>query len=229
MAPDSMEGAIALARLAVDNGITHTVVTPHIHHGRYDNTSPIIKAVCLDFKRALLEEDIPLQVGVAAEVRIGVEIMEQINQRQVPFLGRWKGKKVMLLEMPHSHIPMGIERLVSWLMERDILPMIAHPERNKDVHRDINKLNDLIGMGCLMQLTAGSVAGDWGEPSYTRSIQLLEQGVVTVLASDAHSIKNRPPELNRGREAAAEIVGEDEAWRLVIDNPWEIVGEQFAA
>jgi len=78
-------------------------------------------------------------------------------------------------------------------MDRDILPMVAHPERNKDVHRNFHKIDSLIGMGCLFQLTASSLTGQWGSPSRERAIQLLEEGVVTVQ-----------------------------------DNPWAIVGEQFA-
>lgn len=225
--PSTLEESLDLARLAVKNGITHSIVTPHVHAGRWDNNGSIIKTIALDFKRALLENDIPLQLGVACEVRIGAEIMDQINHRQILFLGYWHGKKVMLLEMPHSHVPMGIERMVEWLMERDILPMIAHPERNKDIHRDPSKLQPLINMGCLMQVTAGSVSGRFGETSRKRAVELLEKGLVTVLASDAHNRKYRPPSLNGGRNAAAEIVGEDEAYRLVLDNPWEIVQEQF--
>jgi len=227
--PSTIEESLQLARLAVSNGITHTVTTPHIHAGRWENNASIIKTIGFDFKRALVENDIPLHLEVAAEVRIGVEIMDQINQRQIPFLGKWQDKKVMLLEMPHSHVPMGIERMVSWLLERDIIPMVAHPERNKDVHRKLSKLDPLIELGCLFQVTASSVSGQWGEPSKKRAIQLLEKGVVTVLASDAHNLKSRPPELHIGRAAAAEIIGEDEAYRLVLDNPWSIVSEQFAS
>ena len=226
--PSTLEESLALARFAVKNGITHSVITPHIHAGRWENSASIIKAVGLDFKRALLEEEIPLQVGIAAEVRIGIEIMDQINNRQIPFLGRWGDQKVMLMEMPHSHVPVGIERMVSWLLERNIIPMIAHPERNKDVHRNLSKIDSLIEMGCLFQVTASSVSGRFGEPSRVRAVQLLEKGVVTVLASDAHNLKYRPPSLNSGRAAAAEVVGEDEAFRLVVDNPWQIVSDQFA-
>jgi protein-tyrosine phosphatase len=226
--PDTLEESIALARLAVNNGITHSVITPHIHAGRWENSAPIIKTIGLDFKRALLENNIPLQVGIAAEVRIGVEIMEQINNRQIPFLGHWDDKKVMLMEMPHSHVPVGIETMVRWLLDRNILPMIAHPERNKDVHRNLDKIESLIEMGCLFQLTASSVSGRFGEPSRIRARELLERGVVTVLASDAHNCQYRPPSLKNGRDAAAEIIGVDEAYRLVLDNPWKIVKEQFA-
>ncbi len=225
--PATLEESLQLARLAVANGITHVVTTPHIHAGRWDNNASLIKTIGFDLKRALVEHEIPLHLEVAAEVRIGVEIMDQINHRQIPFLGRWGDKKVMLLEMPHSHVPMGIEKMVQWLLDRNILPMVAHPERNKDVHRKISKLDGLIEMGCLFQVTASSVFGQWGEPSRKRAVQLLEKGVVTVLASDAHNTKNRPPELQSGRNAAANIVGEDFANRLVLDNPWSIVCEQF--
>ena len=226
--PETMEESLALARFAVNSGITHSVITPHIHAGRWDNSAGIIRDIALDFKRAVLEHDIPLQVGVAAEVRIGVEIMDQINSRQIPFLGHWEGKKVMLLEMPHSHVPMGIEQMVDWLLEREILPMVAHPERNKDIHRSIDKLSPLIDRGCLFQVTAGSVSGRFGEASRSRAVELLEMGVVTVLASDAHNLKYRPPSLTSGRDAAADVVGLDQAFRLVFDNPWKIVSEQFA-
>lgn len=225
--PSTIGETLDLARLAVANGITHTVTTPHIHAGRWDNNSSVIKTIGFDVKRALIENDIPLHLEVAAEVRIGIEIMDQINHRAIPFLGHWGDKKVMLLEMPHSHVPMGIERMVQWLLDRDILPMVAHPERNKDVHRKMSKLEPLIEMGCLFQVTASSVSGQWGSPSKSRAIELLERGVVTVLASDAHNVKNRPPELRIGRDATAEIIGEDEAYRLVLDNPWAIVGEMF--
>lgn len=226
--PSTLEESLALARYAVKSGITHSVITPHIHAGRWGNSASIIKAIGLDFKRALLEHDISLQIGIAAEVRIGVEIMEQINSRQIPFLGYWGERRVMLMEMPHSHIPVGVERIVTWLLERNIIPMIAHPERNKDIHRDFNKINSLVEIGCLFQVTASSVSGRFGEPSRVRAIQLLERGVVTVLASDAHNVKYRPPSLNGGYAAAAAIIGEDEAMRLVVDNPWQIVKEQFA-
>jgi protein-tyrosine phosphatase len=227
--PSTLDESLQLARVAVESGITHSVITPHIHAGRWENTASIIKTVGLDFKRALVENEIPLNVAFAAEVRIGIEIIEQVNTRQIPFLGEWGGQKVMLLEMPHNHIPVGIERMVSWLLERGILPMIAHPERNKDVHRNIKKLDSLIDLGCLFQVTASSVSGRFGDASRKRAIQLLEKGVVTVLASDAHNTKYRPPSLWTGRKAAAEVVGEDEAYRLVLDNPWAIVSAKFLA
>ncbi|MEP5764904.1 MAG: CpsB/CapC family capsule biosynthesis tyrosine phosphatase [Halieaceae bacterium] len=225
--PATPEQALELAALAVANGITHATVTPHVHPGRYENTTASITAVLEAFRAGLAEHNIGLQLGMAGEVRISPEILIMVEQGLVPFLGQWQGKQVMLLELPHSHVPPGSDKLVQWLLDRNIQPMIAHPERNKDVMRDLDKITPFVELGCLFQLTAMSVAGRFGEAAEHRALDLLEMGVVTIIASDAHNVKHRPPDLEPGRAAAARIVGEEESWRLVRERPLQIAQSLF--
>ena len=150
-----------------------------------------------------------------------------VEQGLIPFLGEWEDKQVLLLELPHSHVPPGSDKLVQWLLDRNIQPMIAHPERNKDVMRDLDKIIPFVELGCLFQITAMSVAGRFGESAEQRSIELLEMGVVTIIASDAHNAKYRPPDMEPGRAAAASIVGEEESWALVRDRPMMIAQSLF--
>jgi len=221
--PATIDEALAMARLAVVNGITWAVLTPHIHHGRYDNTLDSITAAYLQFKAELATQCIPLGLGMAAEVRVGYEIIQLVSCGQLPFLGVMDQKNVLLVEFPHSHLPPGSEKLMGWLMDRDISPMIAHPERNKSVIRDLDRILPFVEMGCHLQVTAGSVAGDFGGLAKKRAEQMLENGWVTVLASDAHNTKSRPPALEPGRAAAAAIVGVVESWRLVRETPLQII------
>ena len=134
----------------------------------------------------------------------------------------------MLLEFPHSHIPPGAEPLVKKLLDLKVRPIIAHPERNKDVIRRRAKIEPFIEMGCFLQLTASAVAGRFGEGSYERAIELLESDAFMVLATDAHNLKGRDPDLHQGFEAAGEIIGAKAARKLVFDNPMAIVHTQFA-
>lgn len=225
--PDDLETALEMARIATANGITRSVLTPHIHVGRYQNLRESIKNDLKKFRAALNKADIPLDVRAAAEVRLMPEIQQMVQDGQIPFLGEYQGKQVMLLEFPHENIPPGSDKLVEWLLAQDIRPMIAHPERNKDVMRVREKITPFVSAGCLLQLTASSVAGYFGPVAHQRANELLEQGWVTVLASDAHNPEFRPPELEAGRKAAAEIIGEEEADKLVNDNPWSIVKGLF--
>lgn len=225
--PDNLSSALELARQAVADGVTHSIITPHIHQGRWDNTQLSISRAITSFRQSLFDSSIPLSIGMAGEVRIGFEILSMVDKDEIPFLGEYEGKKVMLLEMPHSHILPGTDKIVSWLLKRDILPMIAHPERNKDVMRKLDKLAPLIDLGCLFQVTAGSVAGQFGSVAQERSKELLEMGVVTVLASDAHHVSRRPVNLSAGRDAAATIIGDKAAAFLVYDVPLSIVSSQI--
>ena len=77
--------------------------------------------------------------------------------------------------------------------------MIPHPERNKEVIHDIEKIAPMVKLGCLLQVTAGAVAGGFGPQAEKRSQQLLERGWVSFPASDAHNTEHRIPALERGR------------------------------
>ena len=120
-------------------------------------------------------------------------------------------------------MPVGADKFVAWLLARNIRPLIAHPERNKDVMRDPGRIEPFVREGCLLQLTADSVSGGFGELCAQRAREFLERGWVSVLASDAHDTVDRPPRIAPGRDAAAVIVGEDEARRMTHDTPLRIV------
>lgn len=225
-APD-LAAALDLARMAVADGITHLVCTPHMHPGRYDNTPETIEAARRVFVSGLQEAGIALSVAAAAEVRFGMELMLGIEKGTIPFLGEWQGSKVMLLEFPHGEIPFGAERLTAWLRARKVTPMIAHPERNKGIMRSPSRLKDFLNQGCLLQVTAASVAGGFGPAAQAIAHELLEQGKVTILASDAHNAQHRPPVVSLGLEEATRIVGEKSAEALVRHTPWEIAQVHF--
>jgi protein-tyrosine phosphatase len=221
--PETLEEALEMARIAVAGGIEEAHVTPHLHPGRWENDLPKISAAVDAYRAALAQAGIPLKVGFAAEVRLDYEILPLIEAGRVPFLGTLEGFQVMLLEFPHSHVPVGADKFVAWLIARKIRPMIAHPERNKDLMRDPEKLAPFVRAGCLLQVTADAVTGGFGELCALRAREFLQHGWVSVLASDAHDTTDRPPRMAPGRDAAAKLVGEAEALRLTYGTPLRIV------
>ncbi len=223
----SEQEALELARQAVANGITQAVLTPHIQPGVYDNDIHTISNAFHLFREALTREQIPLEIGMAAEVRISIDIIQMIAEDRIPFLGVLNGYKIMLLEFPHSHILPGTEKLVDILLGKNIRPLIAHPERNQDIIRNLDKIRPFVDAGCLLQVTASSIAGHFSEIIRIRSEQMLEQGWIHILATDAHNTTHRPPELASGRMAAARLVGEEASWQLVRERPAAIAADLF--
>src|ERR1035437_2353068 len=226
--PQTLDDAIALARHAAASGIGKAIVTPHILPRRYDNTLSGIREAAVRFRAELNARKIPLEIGYAAEVRIGPEVMSLADEKTLPLLGSAEGYGIVLLEFPDSHILPGSDKLAAWLLSRKIRPMIAHPERNKEVMRNIDAIAPFVQMGCWLQLTAGSLTGVFGPRCRERSRQLLERGWVNILASDTHNMAARLPELEPGRAAAEEIVGEAESWRLVRERPAAIAATNYA-
>lgn len=220
----NLDAALSMARLAVNNGIDHAVMTPHINPGRYSNSRSSIEGEWRGFARDLREAGIPLQTSFAAEVRIAPEVLAMLAADEIPFLGEIDGYRVMLLEFPHSHIPPGSATFVEELLRRRIRPLIAHPERNKEVMRNTAKVERLAHMGCLLQLTAGSLAGSFGRPARLCALQLVSHDACFAIASDAHNLKARIPDLRAGFKVALTIVGKKRALELVEGNPRMLVG-----
>ena len=81
-------------------------------------------------------------------------------------------------------------------------------------------------LGCLIQVTASSLTGFWGERPETVARWLLDRSAVHILATDAHDARRRVPILSAARNAAARIVGAEYAAALVEANPGAVVKGQ---
>ena len=220
----SLPEAVALATAAVANGIRHAVLTPHVFPGQWDNTRASLAAPFAAFRTMIETSDLPLGLSLGGEVRLLPECLEMAARGELPTIGAWDEDRVVLLELPDSHVPPGTEKAVEFLRARGYRPMIAHPERNKDVMRDPRKLLPMLQQGCLLQVTAASVVGLFGAPAQRSALQLLDAGVVTVIASDAHNLQHRPPRMAEARAALAARYGEPAAVLLTETHPGRVVG-----
>jgi protein-tyrosine phosphatase len=218
----SLEQSLDMLRLAVDAGIKKIVCTPHITPGRYNNSFDTIEPVFENLKAAILENAIPIEIGFAAEMRFDHVIVDMVNNDSLPFLGEYEGERLILLEFPHSHIPPGCEELIQWLADKGIRVLIAHPERNRSVLHNIEKITPLVKMGCLLQITGGSLTNVFSEGSRKCAVELLKRGWVSIIASDAHNLHARCPELEPARQEAEKFVGEKESFELVLGRPEKI-------
>jgi protein-tyrosine phosphatase len=220
----NIDESLELCKMAVGDGIRHLTVTAHLHPGRWDNTIAATLPVFNRLQEMVTAEGLPLTLAIGGEVRLSAEVLGLCTEQQLPFIGRWQGKQLMLLELPHNGIPPGSDKLVAWLRARNILPMIAHPERNKSIAADVDRLHPFLEMGCLLQLTAMSVTRQFGERAYDAAHSIVERDWATVVASDAHNIKSRPPILSFAFDVVSERYGLGRAQRLFVDNPLAISG-----
>ena len=198
--PTTLEQAMALAKALVDDGITHAVATPHVFPGRFENRRTSIEDEFERFASQLADSGIPLALGWAGEVRLTPEVLDLLALQELPYLGQSGRLQAMLLEMPDGQIPLGSDRFITHLMARGVRPVIVHPERNRAVMENTQRLQPFVAQGCAVQITAGSLVGQFGAKAQATAKAILDAGWVDVIASDAHNLTGRRP---RMAEAAA--------------------------
>jgi protein-tyrosine phosphatase len=219
----TLDESLDMLRMAVDTGVTIQVLTPHIHYGRYENQKADLQQRFDVFQDQVDSANIKIGLQLGSEVRIGTEIMQLVAQDAIPTLGEYNGKKTFLLEFPRIEVPVGYENLVKWLINKNYLPIIVHPERNQTFVRLPQKLQILTDMGCPLQITASSLTGLFGEEAQHNAELLLQEGRVSAIASDCHNLKGRKPDLLSGFNTAVKTIGEDLARSLVNTQPAQLI------
>ncbi|HEX5755245.1 MAG TPA: CpsB/CapC family capsule biosynthesis tyrosine phosphatase [Arenimonas sp.] len=220
-APD-LEVSLAMARCAVEDGITLTACTPHIYPGLYENDKPGIEAAITALRRALAEAGIPLQLTIGADTHLAPDLVASIRGGRVPTLA---GSRYLLFEPPHHVAPPRFEESVFNLMAAGYVPVITHPERLSWIETHYAVFGRLVHAGAWIQVTAGAVTGRFGRRPKYWAERLLDEGLVHILATDSHHIDKRPPLLAEGRDAAASRLGAFEAEHLVLTRPRGIVDD----
>lgn len=186
--PD-LETSIGLAKVAVSQGITHMLLTPHHMDGVYFNAKNSVIERTNAFQIALKANDVPLTVFPGQEVHITGELLKAIEQDQILFAD--VSNRYLILELPHNEVPEYTSKLLFNLQSLGITPVLVHPERNQGFMADPSKLYDFVSQGCVTQLTASSYVGVFGEHVQKFTEQIIEAGLGFVFASDAHNFKGR--------------------------------------
>ena len=187
--PTTIEDSLALARAAHAAGTRTIVATPHVNW-RYLNDAATIARRVEELNARLAIE------GLALSVRPGAEIdLTRIGDIDASELSRLAlgGSRWLLLEPPFSAPVVGLDILVGTLRRRDFRVILAHPERCHSFRRDRRGLEALIDGGVLVSITAGSLVGRFGNEVRRFALDLLRDGMVHNVASDAHDDIRRPP------------------------------------
>jgi len=184
----TIKDSIEMAKAAVNEGITTIIATPHHKNNQFTNLKSSILTKVNDLNTVLKQENIPLTVLPGQEVRIYGEVLEDYYKEEILTLNH---TKYLFIEFPSSSVPRYAERLLYELQTEGIIPIIVHPERNKELQEKPDLLYQFVKNGALTQVTASSVAGYFGKNVKKFSEQLIEHNLTHFVASDAHNVNNR--------------------------------------
>lgn len=210
------EIAEQMCRMALADGTTHMVATPH------SNDEYAYDRVALQQKLDELQRRVPeIELSLGCDMHLSFDNIELAMREPARFaIGN---TRYLLVEFSDYNVPPTIINVLLDLQSAGLVPIITHPERNPVLQRHPEYVQQFAENGCLIQVTANSITGFWGSGPKRYSESLLKKGLVHLIASDAHETKRRTPILSAAREMAAKIVGSERARSMVEDVPRAIV------
>ena len=211
-APD-IETSLAMVALAQADGITHIVCTPHANG--YHAYLPEENAARLAQIQERSGSAITFAIG--CDFHLSYENIEDAMRHRARYT--INQKNYLLVEFPDFGIPQSISQTFYEMMIAGITPILTHPERNQTLAAQPQRMAEWLRIGCLVQVTAGSLTGKFGKTAQRVAEQLLRDRWVHFLATDAHNTTSRPPQMRDAYNWVKRAHGEECAERLCVTNP----------
>jgi len=209
----SFEESLAMAEMAIADGITHVVATPHASpEFRFDYAR--VKASVAQLQQAVGGR---LELATGCDFHLSPENVAALKKSPSPFCIGQKG--YLLVELNDFAIPPAVDRILYEIQLAGLRPIITHPERNGILRSQPERLEKWIRNGCYGQVTGGSLTGAFGSNVREKSVEWVGRGLVHFIASDAHNTTSRPHKLQPAYEAVEKEFGRAKAEALLVENP----------
>jgi len=213
----SMEMSLQMCEMALADGITHMVASPHCNY-EYEYNREGHSGRLQELRTSFGGK---LEFSLGCDFHMSYEnVQDALGKPQKYTIG---SGPYLLVEFSDYSIPPSMDHALSELIDLGLVPVVTHPERNPILQQHPARIIEWIELGCIAQVTANSLTGFWGSTAKKTAKWLLERHAVHVIASDAHDPRRRKPILSEGRDAAAATVGGEVADLLVNANPEAIV------
>lgn len=219
--PQSWDIAVEMCQIAVRDGITHIVATPHAnnqfayHREQHAQTLQELRALAPD----------SLQFSLGCDFHFSYDNIEDAIAHPDRYAIGDTG--YLLIELSNYSIPPAMAENMFRLTSATGLKLIlTHPERNPILQAHPETVLEWIKAGCIVQVTASSLTGLWGKPASKAARWLMQRDAVHVLATDAHNSQRRPPIMSEAVKVVTDWTNADVAKALVEDNPRAIVTGQ---
>ena len=213
--PD-FETSLAMARLAVEDGITHVACSPHAN-GQYNYDRVEYEGLVRDLRDRFTKEGVNLTLGLGCDFHLSYDNLQAALADHTPYT--INGKGYLLVELPDYGLPRGLTETFYNLQVAGMTPILTHPERNPTLQADMSRLVSWLRGGLLIQVTAGSVMGKMGKSAEKMAHQLLANRWVHFLATDAHNTSSRPPRMSDAQRLVEKKYGAEYAHLLCNSNP----------
>ena len=210
---DTLETSIQMAEMAIAEGVTHVVGTPHAN-SQYKFDPELIRQRRDELQSAVGNR---LILATGCDFHLSYENLQDIQKNPKKYT--INQKNYLLVEFADFAIPPSMDDNLHQLQLMGLSPIITHPERNALLRAQPERMYRWLHQGCYVQITALSILGRFGSAALQCAEDWLDADRIHFVASDAHNLKGRPLQLRAAFDKVAERRGEAVAQALFQDNP----------
>lgn len=211
----SLADSVRLCQGLASIGYARLVTTPHIRSGMFENRKAGLSAAFAALKEQLASVSGLPELDLSAEHHCDDVFMELFQAGE---LLPYPGGRALLIEFANESLPVSFDRLVFKLGLKGLRPILAHPERYVPLFKSTRPIQAYLEQDMGLQLDLMALIGRYGRSPQRAAERMLEEGVYTVAASDAHH-PDDVPRVAEAIKALIALVGDDEAEILLRDNP----------
>jgi protein-tyrosine phosphatase len=215
-----MDESLRMLECAAKDGIDCIIATPHVTSGETTERLREFSDVFANLKERARRQELDVELCLGAEIYLSPDICDFVKSAPVSLDG---GGRYVLVELPMYEFPPYAQSQLFSLISENVIPVLAHPERNARVIKNPEILFSFSKAGVLFQINAGSLVGSFGREVRKTAETLLTSGLCQFLASDAHSDRTRSFHLKEARAVVQKMAGESLATAIFDDNPSRIV------
>jgi protein-tyrosine phosphatase len=209
--PPTAEVALAMCRMLVSEGVSHATALAHQNEGYPNNTADRLRNAATELLADLNANGIPLSVYPTGEVMLSHTTFEDWQAGKLLTVGNHN--KWLLVEMPHG-VCLNVLPVAEAFRPFGVRLIIAHAERYSDLLHDPGLTARWVAAGCLIQVTARSLADPWDSVTEKSLKRWATSGLIHLIGSDGHGIDRRRPEMATGFEQLVKWVGQTAAERI---------------
>ena len=216
----NINDALEMAKIAYSEGIRKIINTSHYHPSFDYKKGKELSHSINNFNYILKQNNIDIEVCIGNELYYSEDIIQIIEEREFYTLNN---SRYLLIEFPPMNFPKNILDILYEIKIRGYIPILAHVERYRYIHENINLIYDCINEGALIQVNSSSIMGKNGSEIKKVSNLLLDNNMIHFIATDAHSSTRRRPIIKETYDYVVKKYGDKKAETLFIQNPSKVI------
>ena len=220
----SPEEMYKMLEASYEDGVRAICLTPHYSPYLFGDTSEAAQKAYALLEEYVAQKHPDMRIFLGNELGYHQDAVEALNTGRCRTLN---GSRYVLLDFPEGIMLFAIKNAVEQLKGAGYSVILAHAERYRCLHGEFEWIASFVAAGGVIQLNASSYLGAWGSRAKRQWKRLVKKQLVHIIASDAHNLTTRPPQMSVCMRFLHRHCSEQAVQNLVWNNACRVIRDEL--